>query len=276
MGLTVSCAGLILSGSTRVEKSPLNPTMRKPYIAGNWKMNLERRSALGLVSALRERAGAREDLDVAVFPPFVYLGEVVQALSGSRIQVGAQNCCDQPSGAFTGEVSAAMLADIGVHSVILGHSERRHVYGESDALVNAKLLVALGAGLDVILCVGETLDERNQKLTEKVIGRQLTAGLKGVANRDLGRLTVAYEPVWAIGTGLNATPQQASSAHAYLRGVFAGLYQDAQAERLRIQYGGSVKPSNAREILSAPDVDGCLVGGASIQAESFLGILESR
>ena len=250
--------------------------MRKKYLAGNWKMNLERKSALALVSALRERAGAREDVDVAVFPPFVYLDEVVRALAGSRIKVGAQNCCDKPSGAFTGEVSAAMLADVGATTVILGHSERRHVYGESDELVNAKVHGALGAGLEVILCVGETLAQRGDKLTEKVIGAQLTAGLKGVASRDLGRVTVAYEPVWAIGTGLNATPAQASSAHAYLRGVFGGLYQDGLAERLRIQYGGSVKPQNAREILSANDVDGCLVGGASIQAESFLGILESR
>jgi triosephosphate isomerase len=250
--------------------------VRQRFVAGNWKMNLERKSALGLVSVLRERAGTRTDVDVAVFPPFVYLGEVVQALSGSRIAVGAQNCCDKPSGAFTGEVSATMLADVGATTVILGHSERRHVYGESDELVNAKLHAALAAGLDAILCVGETLDERNQKLTEKVIGRQLTAGLKGVQGRDLGRITLAYEPVWAIGTGVNATPQQASSAHAYLRGVFAGLYQDAAAERLRIQYGGSVKPDNARVLLSSPDVDGCLVGGASIQAESFLGILESR
>jgi triosephosphate isomerase (TIM) len=250
--------------------------MRKRTIAGNWKMNLERKSALELVARLRERAGAREDLDLAVFPPFVYLEPVVRALEGSRIQVGAQNCCDAASGAFTGEVSAAMLVDVGARSVIVGHSERRQRYGESDGLVNAKLLCALAAGLEVILCVGETLEERNQKQTEKVIGRQLTAGLKGVAPRDLVRLTVAYEPVWAIGTGVNATPQQASAAHAYLRGVFAGLYQDSLAERLRIQYGGSVKPENAREILAAGDVDGCLVGGASIQAESFLGILESR
>jgi triosephosphate isomerase len=250
--------------------------MRKLTIAGNWKMNLERKSALELVARLRERAGSRADVDVAVFPPFVYIDEVARALAGSQIKVGAQDCCDEPSGAFTGEVSAAMLVDVGASAVILGHSERRHVYGESDELVHAKLQVALAAGLDVILCVGETLEERNQKLTEKVIGRQLTAGLKGVASRDLPRLTVAYEPVWAIGTGVHATPQQASAAHAYLRGVFAGLYQDASAERLRIQYGGSVKPENARAILSAADVDGCLVGGASIQAESFLGILESR
>jgi triosephosphate isomerase len=250
--------------------------VRKPTIAGNWKMNLERQSALGLAGRLRERAGARTDVDVAVYPPFVYIDEVARALAGSRIKVGAQDCCDQASGAFTGEVSAAMLVDVGARSVILGHSERRHVYGESDELVNAKVLAALAAGLELILCIGETLDERNQKLTEKVIGRQLTAGLKGVAPRDLARVSLAYEPVWAIGTGLNATPQQASAAHAYLRGLVGGLYQDALAERLCILYGGSVKPQNAAEILSAGDVDGCLVGGASIQAESFLGILESR
>src|SRR6185295_6707530 len=148
--------------------------------AGNWKMNLERKSALALVARLHECAGARTDVDVAVFPPFVYLEEVARMLSGSRIAVGAQNCCEQPAGAFTGEISATMLADVGARAVIVGHSERRHVYGERDELVNAKLLAALSAGLEAILCVGETLEERNQKLTEKVIGRQLTAGLKSV------------------------------------------------------------------------------------------------
>jgi triosephosphate isomerase len=247
--------------------------MRKPFIAGNWKMNLQRESALALVSTLREALGARSDVDVAVFPPFVYLGDVARALAGSPIRVGGQNCCDQVSGAYTGEVSAAMLVDVGATLVILGHSERRHVYGESDELVQKKARTALDANLDVILCVGETLAERQSGKTETVIGRQLTRGLAGVSSRELARITLAYEPVWAIGTGHNATPEQASQAHAYLRGVLSSLYHDGSASNVRIQYGGSVKPSNADALLTASDVDGCLVGGASIAADTFLPLL---
>jgi triosephosphate isomerase len=249
---------------------------RKPFVAGNWKMNLDREGALALVAALREGFGQRSDLDAAVFPPFVYLPEVVRALEGSPIRVGAQNCCDQSSGAFTGEVSAGMVADVGATMVILGHSERRHVYGEQDDLVQRKVQAALDAELDVILCVGETLTERDAGATEKVIGRQLKAGLEDVSQDEMKRVTIAYEPVWAIGTGRNATPEQASQAHGYLRGVLAGLYHDGLASLVRIQYGGSVKPSNVLSLLSAPDVDGCLVGGASIQADTFLPLLEYR
>ena len=250
--------------------------VRKPYFAGNWKMNLERKSALGLVHALRDRIEKREDVDVAVFPPYVYIDEIARALAGSTIKVGAQNCCDEVSGAFTGEVSAAMLVDVGARCVILGHSERRQLYGEADELVNAKVHAALAAGLDVILCVGETLAQRNGKQTEKVIGTQLQRGLAEVSARELLRLTIAYEPVWAIGTGVNASPEQASAAHAYLRGVLAGLYQDSLANQVRIQYGGSVKPANVKAIMAAPDVDGCLVGGACLTAESFLAIVDYR
>jgi len=250
--------------------------MRKPFVAGNWKMNLDRASALALVGTLRERFGQRTDIEAAVFPPFVYLADVVRALEGSPIRVGAQNCCDQLLGAYTGEVSAKMVADVGATLVILGHSERRHVYGEGDALVHEKVHAALDCELDVILCVGETLDERDANATESVIGRQLKAGLDRVTAAEMGRITIAYEPVWAIGTGRNATPEQASQAHGYLRGVLAGLYHDQLAATVRIQYGGSVKPSNVRSLMSAPDVDGCLVGGASIQADTFLPLLEYR
>jgi triosephosphate isomerase len=250
--------------------------MRKPFIAGNWKMNLERKSALGLVSAVRDRVASREDIDVAVFPPYVYLDEIARALAGSPVRVGAQNCCDEASGAFTGEVSAAMLLDVGADIVILGHSERRHVYGESDELVNGKVVTALEAGLDVILCVGETLEERRDQRTEKVVGGQLRAGLADVDARSMARITIAYEPVWAIGTGHNATPAQAGEVHGYLRGVLAGMYAENVAESVRIQYGGSVKPNNVRELMAVPEVDGCLVGGASIQAETFLPLLEFR
>jgi triosephosphate isomerase len=247
--------------------------MRKRFIAGNWKMNLDRKGAVELASTLRERCGSRTGLDVAVFPPFVYVQDVARALAGSAIRVGGQNCCDEPSGAFTGEVSAAMLADVGATMVILGHSERRHVYGESDELVRKKVRLALAAGLDVILCVGETLEQRRAASTEKVIGTQLKRGLEGVQPRELANITIAYEPVWAIGTGQNATPDQASQAHGYLRGLLTSLFDEGAASRVRIQYGGSVKPANVQAIVTAPEVDGCLVGGASIQADTFLPLL---
>ena len=248
--------------------------MRQRYVAGNWKCNLDRKGALALVGALREkvRAGAAR---AAVAPPFVYLPEIVRALEGSPLRVGAQDVCDRVSGAFTGEVSAAMLKDVGAHFAIVGHSERRHVYGEGDALTNQKLLRVLEAGLEVILCVGETLEERQAKKTETVVARQLTQGLVGVSRADLARVTIAYEPVWAIGTGQNATPEQASAVHQYLRGVFSGLYDERAAEAVTIQYGGSVNDKNATAILGAPDVDGALVGGASLKPETFLPILEA-
>jgi len=246
---------------------------RQKYVAGNWKMNLDRRGALALCAALREHGAG--NARVAVAPPYVYLPEVVQALEGSPILVGAQDACDQDEGAFTGEVSAAMLKDVGADFVIVGHSERRHVYGEGDELTSAKLQRVLAAGLDVILCVGETLEEREAGKTETVVARQLTRGLAGVARGDLERVTVAYEPVWAIGTGRTATPEQASEVNQYLRGVLSGLHDEGAAEALCIQYGGSVKPDNAAAILTAPDVDGALVGGASLKSEAFLPIIDA-
>jgi triosephosphate isomerase len=249
---------------------------RTPYLAGNWKMNLDRRSALELAAALADSVGADTARDVAVFPPFVYVDEIARALSGSPIRVGAQNCCDEASGAFTGEVSAAMLRDVGADTVILGHSERRHLYGEGDELVGRKVAAGLETGLEVVLCVGETLDQRQAGETESVTGTQLTRGLEGVAAADMARITIAYEPVWAIGTGHNATPQQAGEVHAYLRGVLSGLYDEALAETIRIQYGGSVKPENVSELMAVPDVDGALVGGASLKADSFLQIVHHR
>lgn len=248
--------------------------MRQPYIAGNWKMNLDRRSARELASGIREHLGARDDVQVGLFPPFVYLDEVVRAVSGSPVLVGGQNCCDEDEGAFTGEISTGMLADVGARVVLVGHSERRHVYGESDELVNRKVHAALARGLDVILCIGETIEQREAGETEATNARQLTAGIQGVAPTDLGRLTIAYEPVWAIGTGLTASPAQAGAVHAYVRGVFAGLTTDAAAERIRILYGGSVKPDNVRELMAVPDIDGALVGGASLELETFIPIVD--
>ena len=246
---------------------------RVPYLAGNWKMNLERRSALDLVASLREGVPADGRREVAVFPPFVYIDEIARAAAGSPIRVGGQTVCDETSGAFTGEVSAAMLLDVGAEIAIVGHSERRHLYGESDELVNRKVHTALESGLDVILCVGETLEQRQAGETEAVNGGQLTRGLEGVAAASMARVTLAYEPVWAIGTGHTATPAQAGEAHTYLRGVLAGLYDDARAEAVRIQYGGSVKPDNVSELMASPNVDGALVGGASLKAYSFLQIV---
>lgn len=248
--------------------------MRKPFLAGNWKMNLDRRSSLELARSLAEAVGSSSDRDVAVFPPFVYIDEIARALAGSPIRVGAQNACNEASGAFTGEVSCAQLKDVGAEMVILGHSERRHVYGESDALIASKVERALGEGLEVILCVGETREEREANRTEAVVSTQLTAGLAPVAAGDLGRVTVAYEPVWAIGTGLVATPEQAGAVHDYLRGVFAGLYGAPASEALRIQYGGSVKPGNVAELMAVPGIDGALVGGAALDAASFGAIVD--
>ncbi len=233
--------------------------MRKGFVAGNWKMNLDRKAALALCATLREQRGAAQrgqGLRVAVVPPFVYLSEVVQALAGSAILVGAQDVCERVSGAFTGEVSAGMLKDVGARFALVGHSERRHVYSESDELANQKLRRLLEADLEAILCVGETLEERREKRTETVVARQLTRALAGVTRAELARITLAYEPVWAIGTGQNATPEQASQVHQYLRGVLSGLYDEGAAESLCIQYGGSVTANNAASILVAPDVDG--------------------
>ncbi len=249
---------------------------RRPILAGNWKMNLERKSALGLAAAVRERVGERDDVEVALFPPFVYLYEVARLVSGGKVKVGAQNCCDEASGAFTGEISAAMLVDVGCDWVILGHSERRHLYGEGDALVGAKVKAALAAGLKPIVCVGETLAEREGRSTEQVVSRQLAAALAGVSRVDMARLVVAYEPVWATGTGKTATPDQAGEVHRYLRGLVGGLHDMEVAKATRILYGGSVKPDNVRDLMQVADIDGCLVGGASLKAESFLPLLEFR
>jgi triosephosphate isomerase len=249
---------------------------RVPYLAGNWKMNLDRQRARELAGALREGLARGTEREVAVFPPFVYVEEVARALSGTRIRVGAQNACDRAEGAFTGEISAAMLRDVGAEIVILGHSERRHVYGEDDELVNRKVHAALDAGLEVIACVGETLAEREAGKTEEVNGRQLTRALGGVSAEQMQRVTIAYEPVWAIGTGHTATPAQAGEVHAYLRGLLSGLYDSALAESVRIQYGGSVKPENVSELMAVPNVDGALVGGASLNARSFLSIVLYR
>lgn len=243
-------------------------------------MNLDRSNAIELANVVSSHVGDSSEVDVALFPPFVYLPEVAAALDGSPVRAGSQDCADRAAGAFTGETAASMVADVGGALTLVGHSERRHVYGEGDEMANAKVHMALSAGLEVVLCVGETLEEREAGDTEAVCARQLQAGLGGVSGEDLSRIVVAYEPVWAIGTGHTATPDQAQAVHAYLRGFFGGLKhagaaQENAAKSLRILYGGSVKPDNAGELLAMPDIDGALVGGAALQADTFIPIIDA-
>ncbi len=245
--------------------------MRRPMVAGNWKMHGSRAGNSALLTDLELRVKADWPIDVAVFPPFVYLPDTVRVLTDSSIAVGAQNVCAETAGAFTGEVAAAMLKDVGCSLVLVGHSERRAWYHEDDALIARKIIVALGTGLTPILCVGETLQEREAEKTEAVIARQIDAVLKTNGAPAFSRLIVAYEPVWAIGTGRTATPDQAQAVHQFIRGRIGA--QDANiGGQLRILYGGSVKAGNAADLFSMPDVDGGLVGGASLNAEEFAEI----
>jgi len=245
---------------------------RRNFIAGNWKMNTSRASAADLADALVGRIGNLEGADLAVAPPFVYLAAVGERLRGSRIALAAQNMFCEDDGAYTGEISGAMLRDLGCRYVILGHSERRHVIGETDELISRKVTKALADGLEVILCVGELLEQRQAERTLEVVRRQVQVGLESVSKAEMARVTVAYEPVWAIGTGVTATGDQAQEVHAMIRRLLADAYDAATAEAVRIQYGGSVKPDNAAELLAQPDVDGALVGGASLKADSFAAI----
>jgi len=248
---------------------------RKLFVAGNWKMNTSRAQAVALAQALIERIGSQEAVDTAVCPPFVYLEAVAVVISDSRIDLGAQNMFYEDNGAYTGEVSGAMLTDAGCRYVILGHSERRHIIGETDEIINRKIIKALSDGLDVIFCVGELLTEREARQTPDVVRRQVRVGLEGVTRSDMESVTIAYEPVWAIGTGRTATPEQAQEVHAMIRELIARTYDGNLAESIRIQYGGSVKPSNAAELLHQADIDGALVGGASLKAEDFAAIVQA-
>jgi len=248
---------------------------RKPFIAGNWKMNTSHREAVELAEALAGAIGSVQTVDVAVCPPFVYLSAVAGALAGTGIALGAQNMFYEDNGAFTGEISGQMLKDVGCKYVILGHSERRHVIGESDEIINRKVLKAIGDGLEVIFCVGELLEQRKAGQTMDVVRRQVTIGLEGVSAEAMRHVTVAYEPVWAIGTGLTASPQQAQEVHQGIRALLKERYDGDLAEGVRIQYGGSVKPDNAAELLDQADVDGLLVGGASLKADDFSAIVRA-
>lgn len=246
---------------------------RPPIVGGNWKMNTTRASAIDLARAVRQSAGASPQVQVVVFPPFPYLIPVGEVLAGGPVALGAQDVSDRPDGAFTGEVSCAMLKDCGVAWVLAGHSERRHVIGESDAIVNAKVRAGLAAGLGVVLCVGEKLEQREAGQTDLVNETQLRAGLLGVEPGALAHVVVAYEPVWAIGTGRTASPADAQAAHVHIRRVVASMYGAEAGAGVRIQYGGSVTASNARELFAQPDIDGGLIGGASLKPADFAQIV---
>jgi len=251
--------------------------MRKPFVSGNWKMNTDSQTSVELAKNIAsgsvETAGQR--VTVAICPPFVYLQSVANALSSSNIGVGAQDMYFEPKGAFTGEISASMLKDVGCSYCLCGHSERRHIIGESDELINKKVTAAIGGGLLPILCVGELLEEREASQTNQVVTRHVKEGLAGLSAEKLQAVTIAYEPVWAIGTGLTATPDQAQEVHDFIRELLGQMYDEKLAEEIRILYGGSVKPNNAADLMNQEDIDGLLVGGASLKADDFLAIVQA-
>jgi triosephosphate isomerase len=249
--------------------------MRTKVIAGNWKMFKTNEEAQEMVLALKAKVNNVQKAKMIVCPPFTALESVAKTLNGSSIGVGAQNMHWEKQGAFTGEISADMIVGTRAAYVILGHSERRQYFGETEETVNKKLKAALAAGLLPIVCVGETLDQREQGITNDIVGTQLEGALAGISAEDMEKIIIAYEPVWAIGTGKTATPDQAQEMHAFIRSVLANLYSQTLADTIILQYGGSVKPGNASELLSQKDVDGALVGGACLEADSFNGIIQA-
>jgi triosephosphate isomerase len=248
---------------------------RKLIIAGNWKMNKTVTEALALVNDLKIDLANIKEVDIVVCPPFTALCEVSKALRDSNIGLGAQDMSEHNAGAYTGEIAAEMLKELSVRYVILGHSERRQYHKESDELISKKTRAAHAASLEPIVCVGETLAERETGQMEKILQTQVRGSLTGLSKEQIVETIIAYEPVWAIGTGKTATTAQAQAAHGFIRGLLVKLFDEATARRVRIQYGGSVKPSNARELMSQPDVDGALVGGASLEAQSFAEIVKN-
>lgn len=247
---------------------------RKILIAGNWKMNKTATEAVELAKPIIEAIGNQNDIDVLMCPPFTSISAVSELIGNSTVRVGAQNMSDKASGAYTGEISAAMLRDLQVSYVILGHSERRSYYGETDAFINRKVLACLENNLKPVLCVGETLEEREAGKVEEVIKTQLVGGLANVPADKAESVVIAYEPVWAIGTGKTATPEQAQEVHAFIRKELVGLLGQV-GNAIRILYGGSMKPANADELLAKPDIDGGLIGGAALVAKDFLALIES-
>ena len=250
--------------------------MRKKIVAANWKMNMTQAESARFVEALLLDVGDITDVEVVIVPPFTAIAKVNEALGKAQnIKVGAQNMHWERSGAFTGEISSAMLRDLFVRYVVLGHSERRALFGETDEIVNRKVRAAHEAALRPIVCVGETLEQRDRGNVEKILSIQLRGSLKDLSERELQETVIAYEPVWAIGTGRNATPAQAQEAHTFIRHTLQEISDATTADRIRIQYGGSVKPENARELMSQPDIDGALVGGASLDPRSFAQIIKA-
>ncbi len=249
--------------------------MIKPIVAGNWKMNKKVSEALELVRSLKPLVENINEVNMIVCPPFTSLYAVGQEIKDTNIEMGGQNCYLKESGAYTGEISPQMLLDVGCTWTILGHSERRQYFNETDSFLNQKLKYVLTTGLKVMFCVGETLEEREENLTESVLRRQIIEGLRDLQPSDLSKIVIAYEPVWAIGTGKNATPEQAQEAHAFIRTLIRKEFGEESAKNLPIQYGGSVKPENAKELISQEDVNGFLVGGASLKADSFAQIIKA-
>ncbi|MEG0115513.1 MAG: triose-phosphate isomerase [Hydrogenoanaerobacterium sp.] len=250
----------------------MNKALRKAVIAGNWKMNKTRPQAKALIEELKPLV-ADAKCDVVICVPYTNLETALEATKGSNIKVGAENCHWAASGAFTAEISAEMLTELGVTYVVIGHSERRQYFGETDVTVNKRVRAALDAGLNVILCVGELLEQREQGITEEICGLQTKIALQGVSEAELSKIIIAYEPVWAIGTGKTATSEQANEVNGCIRAVVAGLYNNAAAEALTVQYGGSMNAANADELLGKEHVDGGLIGGASLKAADFAAIV---
>ncbi|MBK7379768.1 MAG: triose-phosphate isomerase [Ignavibacteriales bacterium] len=250
--------------------------MRKKVIAGNWKMNNDLQASEKLIVELKNLLkNNKANCEVIICPSFTSLSEASKLIEGSAIKLGAQNMHFEDSGAFTGEVSSSMLKSVGCGFVIIGHSERRHIFGETDDMINKKIKKALSAGLNPIFCIGELLEERERGITNDVIKRQVLNGLNGISVEQMKNVIIAYEPVWAIGTGKTATPLQAQEVHSFVRSLISDKYGKPTAENIVIQYGGSVKPDNAKELLSQNDIDGALVGGACLKADSFMGIILS-
>ncbi|HEX3800619.1 MAG TPA: triose-phosphate isomerase [Verrucomicrobiae bacterium] len=248
---------------------------RKLIIAGNWKMHKTVAEALSFVRDLKLETGSVKEADIVICPPFTALSEVSKVVLNSNLRLGAQNMNEHNSGAFTGEIAAGMLKEFSVRYVILGHSERRHILGEKDDFICKKTHAAHAASIKPIVCVGETQAEREANQTEEVLETQVRGSLAGLSKAQMEETIVAYEPVWAIGTGHTATPAQAQKEHQFIRKLLASIFDETVARRVRIQYGGSVKPANARELMSLPDVDGALVGGASLEARSFADIIKN-
>ncbi|MBV8813671.1 MAG: triose-phosphate isomerase [Verrucomicrobia bacterium] len=250
--------------------------MRKKILAANWKMNLTQVEAASFVQTFLGEIGEVNDVEIVIVPPFTSIPALAQISEKAPfIRLGAQNVHWERSGAYTGEISATMLRALFVKYVLIGHSERRSLFGETDETVNRKVSAALEAGLRPIMCIGESLAERESGLVEKVLHRQVEGGLKGIAADHMSEIVLAYEPVWAIGTGRTATPEQAEEAHAFIRSVLAELFDQSSADRIRIQYGGSVKPENTEDLMRKPDIDGALVGGASLDPRSFAQIIRA-